>query len=47
MWPGQGGTEFVQRMADVGVARLVVPVFALGANPLEGIQRLAEEVISA
>lgn len=45
MWPGQGGQEAVQALADVGVSRLVVPVMALGPDPVEGITRLAEEVI--
>jgi probable F420-dependent oxidoreductase len=46
MWPGQGGLEAVAALAEVGVARLVVPTFALG-DPLEGMQKLAEEVIAA
>ncbi len=45
MWPGRGGKEAVAIMADAGAHRLVVPTFALGANPVEGIQKLAEEVI--
>ena len=45
MWPGQGGPEAVAALAEVGVSRLVVPTFALG-DPLEGMQKLAEEVIS-
>ncbi len=46
MWPGRGGKEAVEVMAEAGAHRLVVPIFALGANPIEGIQKLAEEVIS-
>ncbi len=45
MWPGQGGNEAVQALADIGVGRLVIPTMALGADPVEGIQRLAAEVI--
>jgi len=45
MWPGQGGNEAVQALADMGVGRLVVPTMALGADPVEGIQKLAAEVI--
>ena len=45
MWPGQGGDEAVQALADMGVGRLVIPTMALGADPVEGIQKLAEEVI--
>jgi probable F420-dependent oxidoreductase len=46
MWPGHGGKEAVEQLADVGVSRLVVPLMALGDNPVEGMSRLAEEVIS-
>ncbi len=45
MWPGQGGDEAVQALADMGVGRLVIPTMALGADPVEGIQKLAAEVI--
>jgi probable F420-dependent oxidoreductase len=45
MWPGQGGKEAVEAMAEAGCHRLVVPVFALGADPVAGMQKLAEEVI--
>ncbi len=45
MWPGQGGNEAVQALADIGVGRLVIPTMALGADPMEGIQKLAAEVI--
>jgi probable F420-dependent oxidoreductase len=46
MWPGMGGTDFIGALEDVGVSRVVTPLFALGENPTEGIQKLAEEVIS-
>ncbi|MCZ6709764.1 MAG: LLM class F420-dependent oxidoreductase [Gammaproteobacteria bacterium] len=45
MWPGQGGKDAVARLAEVGVHRLVVPLFALGGDPAAGLQRLADEVI--
>jgi probable F420-dependent oxidoreductase len=47
MWPGRGGPEAVQALADLGVSRLVVPIQALGADPVTGIQKLAEEVVNA
>lgn len=47
MWPGQGGVEAVQALAEAGASRLVVPLMGLGANPIEGIQKLSEEVIQA
>ena len=45
MWPGIGGKEAVQVLADAGVHRLVVPIMALGPDPVAGISKLAEEVI--
>ncbi len=46
MWPGQGGQEALQTYADIGVHRCVVPLPALGANPMEGMERLAAEALS-
>ena len=46
MWPGQGGVAAVNAFAELGVSRLVVPIMALGADPVAGIQRLGEEVIA-
>lgn len=46
MWPGQGGKEAVAKMEAAGCHRLVVPVFALGADPVAGMTKLAEDVIS-
>ncbi|MGE0621072.1 MAG: TIGR03619 family F420-dependent LLM class oxidoreductase [Pseudomonadales bacterium] len=45
MWPGQGGRDFLAALQAVGVSRVVVPVMALGPNPVEGIERLAADVI--
>ena len=47
MWPGQGGQAALDGLADIGVHRAVVPLMALGPNPAEGMQKLAEEVLSA
>lgn len=47
MWPGMGGADALGALDDLGVHRAVVPLQALGANPAEGMQKLAEEVISA
>lgn len=46
MWPGNGGREFIGELEAVGVSRVVTPLFAFGSNPVEGIQKLAEEVIA-
>jgi len=47
MWPGIGGKEAIGALAEVGVSRVVVPLPALGDNPVEGIQKISEEVIKA
>jgi len=46
MWPGIGGIEAVQALADVGVSRLVVPVMGL-PDPMEAMQKISEEIIHA
>lgn len=46
MWNGQGGLETVAEFEKAGVHRLVVPVFALGEDPVEALLALAENVIS-
>jgi probable F420-dependent oxidoreductase len=46
MWPGMGGKDFIGALEEVGVSRVVTPLFAFGANPVEGIQKVAEEVIN-
>ena len=46
MWPGQGGADALGALEDLGVHRAVVPLPALGANPAEGMERLAGEVIA-
>ncbi len=47
MWPGQGGRKSLDALAAAGVSRVVVPVMALGPNPVEGIQKLAADVIGS
>lgn len=46
MWPGMGGKDFIGALEEVGVSRVVTPLFAFGENPVEGIQKIAEEVIN-
>ena len=50
MWiPGIEGLDAVPRYEDLGVSRLVVPLPAVaggGGNPLEAIQRFADETLS-
>jgi len=46
MWPGQGGQAAIEAFADIGVHRMVVPLPALGADPMAGMEQLASEVLS-
>jgi alkanesulfonate monooxygenase SsuD/methylene tetrahydromethanopterin reductase-like flavin-dependent oxidoreductase (luciferase family) len=46
MWPGMGGIDALRALANAGVHRAVVPLMALGTDPLAGIQRLGNEVIA-
>ena len=46
MWDNQGGMEAVQAFADIGVSRIIVPLFALGKDPVTGIGRLAEDIVA-
>lgn len=46
MWTGQGGRDAIKALEDAGCHRAVVPVFALGADPVEGIKKLADDVIA-
>lgn len=47
MWPGRGGADALAALEAIGAHRAVVPILALGADPMEGIERLAAEVIAA
>lgn len=46
MWPANNGLDGLRALADAGVHRAVVPLMALGANPLDGINRIGNEVIA-
>lgn len=46
MWPANNGLDGLRALADAGVHRAVVPLMALGANPLDGIKRIGNEVIA-
>ena len=47
MWMGLAeGADSVSQYADLGVDRLVVPLPALGENPIAGMEKLANEVIA-
>lgn len=46
MWDNKGGLEAVKAFEAIGVSRLIVPLFALGRDPIAGIGKLAEEIIA-
>ena len=45
MWPGNG-LESLKPMQDLGVARAVVPIMALGGDPVSAIKKLGDDVIA-
>ena len=46
MWNNQGGMDAIKAFEDIGVSRLLVPLFALEGGPIEGMGKLAEDVIA-
>lgn len=46
MWDNTGGLDAVKAFEDIGVSRLIVPLFALGRDPVAGIGKLAEDIIA-
>ena len=48
MWTPQMGLDSVKAFGDMGVSRLVVPLFAFGAgNPIKALDQFADDVINA
>jgi len=46
MWDTQDGLDGIKAFEDIGVSRVIVPIFALGKNPLEGLARFGDEIIA-
>jgi probable F420-dependent oxidoreductase len=46
MWDNTGGMQAIEAFADIGVSRLLVPLFAMREGPVEGMGKLAEEIIA-
>jgi probable F420-dependent oxidoreductase len=46
MWNMQGGLDAIKAFSDAGASRIIVPVPVLGKDPVAGITRLAEDIIS-
>ncbi|MEH6570856.1 MAG: LLM class F420-dependent oxidoreductase [Halioglobus sp.] len=46
MWDTQGGMDGIKAFQDLGVSRVIVPLFALGEDPLAGLAKLGDEIIA-
>ncbi len=46
MWDTQGGLDAIKAFEDAGASRLIVPLLALGKDPVAGISQLAENIIA-
>ena len=47
MWiPAMEGTDVVKRYEEIGVDRLIVPIFALGAPTPETLEKFGEDFVS-
>jgi len=46
MWDNKGGMDAIEAFSDIGVSRVLVPLFALGRDPVAGISQLAEEIVA-
>jgi len=46
MWDNKDGMDAIRAFEDIGVARVIVPLFMLGRDPVAGIKTLAENVIA-
>jgi probable F420-dependent oxidoreductase len=46
MWNLQGGINAIRAFEDAGASRIIVPVVALGKDPVTGLSELAENIIA-
>ena len=46
MWDNQGGLDAIKAFADIGVSRVIVPVFALEGDPVSGLAKLGDKIIA-
>lgn len=46
MWDTKGGLDGIKAFQDLGVSRVIVPLFALGQDPLAGLAKLADDIIA-
>ncbi len=46
MWDNKGGIDAIKAFEDIGVSRVIVPLFMLGRDPVTGIKTLAGDIIA-
>jgi hypothetical protein len=46
MWNNQGGLDAIKAFADIGVSRVIVPLFALAGDPVTGLTSLGDDIIA-
>ena len=46
MWDNQGGDDAIKAFEDIGVSRLIVPLFLVGKDPIAGMATLSENYIT-
>ena len=46
MWDNKGGMDAIRAFEDIGVSRVIVPLFMLGRDPVAGLNKLADDIIA-
>jgi probable F420-dependent oxidoreductase len=46
MWDTKGGLDGIKAFQDIGVSRVIVPLFVLGQDPLVGLAKLGDDIIA-
>lgn len=46
MWDTKGGLDGIKAFQDIGVSRVIVPLFVLGQDPLAGLAKLGDDIIA-
>jgi probable F420-dependent oxidoreductase len=46
MWDTKGGMDGIKAFQDIGVSRVIVPLFALGQDPMAGLAKLGDDIIA-
>jgi probable F420-dependent oxidoreductase len=46
MWDNKGGMDAIKAFEDIGVSRVIVPLFVLGKDPVAGLNAVAENIIA-